>query len=65
MQFAIWVERAEVPERVVDLFANEAGAFGLFPYVALGGETGIDGGCTLCATLPDDSVLIPRAKSRK
>lgn len=46
----------------MDLFANEAGAFGLFPYVALSEETGIDGGCTLCATLPDDSVLIPCAE---
>ena len=49
----------------MDLFANEAGAFGPFPYVALDGRTGIDGGDALCATLPDGSVLLPRAGSRK
>ncbi len=46
-QFTIWVEHEEVPERVVDLFTNEAETFGLFPYAALGGETGSGGGFTM------------------
>ena len=45
-QFTIWVEHEEVPERVVDLFTNEAETFGLFPYAALGGETGTGAGFT-------------------
>ena len=45
-RFTIWVEHEQVPARVVDLFTNEAETFGVFPYGALGGETGTAGGFT-------------------
>lgn len=46
-RFTIWVEHKQVPARVVDLFTNEAETFGVFPYGALGGETGTAGGFTM------------------
>ncbi|MCY3738614.1 MAG: BamA/TamA family outer membrane protein [Gemmatimonadaceae bacterium] len=45
-RFTIWVEHEQVPARVLDLFTNEAETFGVFPYGALGGETGTAGGLT-------------------
>ena len=45
-RFTIWVEHEQVPARVIDLFTNEAETFGVFPYGALGGETGTAGGLT-------------------
>ena len=45
-RFTIWVEHEQVPARVLDLFTNEAETFGVFPYGALGGETGTAGGFT-------------------
>ena len=45
-QFAIYAERGELRRRVVDLFTNADGTFGLFPYARLGGETGSGGGFT-------------------
>ncbi len=49
-RFAIWVEHEQVPARMVDLFTNEAETFGVFPYGALGGETGTAGGFTMFHT---------------
>lgn len=61
-QFTIWVERTEVSEWLVNLLANKGETLGLFPYVALGGETGIDGEFTLCGTLSNGNILILRAE---
>ena len=61
-QFTIWIEHAEVSECVVNLFANKGETLGLFPCVALGGETGIDGEFTLCCTLSNGNILILRAE---
>ena len=42
--FTIYAEGEELPRRTMELFTNEAGTFGLFPQVQLGGETGTGGG---------------------
>ncbi|NKB70804.1 MAG: BamA/TamA family outer membrane protein [Candidatus Latescibacteria bacterium] len=40
----IYAEHEEVPRRTMEFFTNEAGTFGIFPQVQLGGETGTGGG---------------------
>ena len=42
--FTLWVDHNAIHERVVDLFTNEVGTFGLFPYGTLSGKTGAGGG---------------------
>jgi hypothetical protein len=46
-QATIWAEHEEVPQRVHKFFTNDAGTFGVFPQVQLGGETGTGGGVSL------------------
>lgn len=38
-EFVIYAERTELPRRVEETFTNDAGTFGIFPQVQLGGET--------------------------
>ena len=42
-QFTIWLERKEIPQRLIEMFMFED-LFDLYPYVTLGGETGNAGG---------------------
>ncbi len=49
-QLAIYTEHEELPQRAVKLFTNEAGTFGVFPQVQLGGETSTGGGARLFHT---------------
>lgn len=49
-QATIYTEREELPQRAQKLFTNEAGTFGIYPQVQLGGETGTGGGARLFHT---------------
>jgi len=49
-QFTIYAERNKLPQRVNHFFTNEAGTFGLFPQVQLGGETGSGAGARIFHT---------------
>ena len=42
-KFTIWLERKEIPQRLIEMFTFED-LFDLYPYVTLGGETGNAGG---------------------
>lgn len=46
-QFTIYAEATELPRRVQETFTNDAGTFGLFPQVQLGGETDTGAGVSL------------------
>ena len=45
-KFTIWLERKEIPQRVIEMFTLED-FFELYPYGTLGGETGTAGGASL------------------
>ena len=49
-QLTIYTEHEELPQRARRLFTNEAGTFGIFPQVQLGGETGSGAGARLFHT---------------
>ncbi|MBT3345928.1 MAG: hypothetical protein HN712_16285 [Gemmatimonadetes bacterium] len=46
-RFTIYAELTELPRRVEEVFTNDAGTFGIFPQVQLGGETNTGGGLSL------------------
>lgn len=54
-KFAIYAEHGKLLARYYSLFVNEAGTFGLFPYAALGGETGTGGGAQMFYVAADGS----------
>ena len=45
-KFTIWLERKEIPQRVIEMFTLED-VFEVYPYGTLGGETGTAGGVSL------------------
>ena len=49
-QMTIYTEHEELPQRARKLFTNEAGTFGVFPQVQLGGETDTGAGARLFHT---------------
>lgn len=49
-RFTVYAEHVELVAKYRTFFTNEAGTFGLFPYVELGGQTGTGGGAQMFST---------------